>query len=101
MNFETKLRVALRIATSLNTALLVTTAMIGEYKIAVLSTIWCVLTIATEFVVSAITTYFNTDTTPEGQAGTQLTRYLKATKDIQTPIVEEPSDAGGDTDDNR
>lgn len=61
MNFGTKLRTALRIAASINNALCVTSAAINEFHLSWLNWIWVALTIASDFVISAITTYFNND----------------------------------------
>ena len=58
-----KVRTILRIATSLNNALCVTTVAINELNINLLVTVWIVLTILTDFIVSYITTYYNNDYT--------------------------------------
>lgn len=61
MNFGTKLRTALRIAASINNALCMTSVAINDFHIGWLSWLWIALTIASDFVISAITTYFNND----------------------------------------
>lgn len=91
MNFGTKLRTILAIATSLNTALMATDLtgfnnphIDGAYKI---------VSIVLNFVIVACVTYCNNDYTPEGQAGTLITRQMKDTKDYEAETVKEPADS--------
>lgn len=67
MNKGTKIRTILRIATSLqNAAVMVTsavTALCEQYHFTVLMIVWIAFTIACDFFISAITTYYNNDYT--------------------------------------
>ena len=80
MNTGTKIRTALRVAVSLNTAAYVGVAAIGELGISWLTIAWGIFTVATDIVVSALTTYCNQDYTEEACEGTGITRMLKAQK---------------------
>lgn len=80
MNTGTKVRTALRIAVSLDTAAFAVSAAIGALNIGWLTFAWGIFVIATEFAVSALTTYCNQDYTEEACEGTGLTRLLKAQK---------------------
>ena len=91
MNFGTKLRTVLAVATSLNTALMATDLtgfhnphVDGAYKI---------VSIILNFVIVACVTYYNNDYTPEGASGTLITRQMKATKDHEAETVKEPADS--------
>lgn len=80
MNFGTIIRTALRVAVSVNTACYVISASVGALNIKGLSIAWAVITVISDFVVAAITTYYNNDYTIEGAVGTGITRQLKAEK---------------------
>ena len=80
MNTGTKLRTALRIAVSLDTAAFAVTAAIGELNIGWLTFAWGIFIIVTDFAVSALTTYYNNDYSPEMAEGTGYGRQLKAQK---------------------
>ena len=80
MNTGTKIRTALRIAVSLNTAIYAVSAAIGALGFGWLTMAWTIFTIASDFVVSALTTYYNNDYTEEACIGTGITRQLKAEK---------------------
>ena len=80
MSKGTKVRTALRIATSLNTAAFAATAAIGALGISRLTFAWAIFVVTTDFAVSALTTYCNQDYTAEGCEGTGLTRLLKTEK---------------------
>ncbi len=102
MNFGTKLRTILRIAASLQNAAVVMTASIAafseQYHIGWLVFVWAIFTLVCNFVVDAITTYYNNDYSEEGEVGTNMTRELKLInefgEDFEVPDVEEPEDAG-------
>ena len=88
MNFGTKLRTILAIATSLNTALLATDLtgfnnphIDGAYKI---------VSIILNFIIVACVTYYNNDYTVEGATGTKITREMKQNKNLEVETVEEP-----------
>ena len=77
MSTGTKLRTALRIAVSLNTAIYAVAAAIGDLNIGKLSLAWMALTIISDFVVSALTTYYNNDYTEEACEYTGMMRQAK------------------------
>lgn len=91
MNFGTKLRTILAVATSLNTALMATD--ITEFGNHTLDIIYKVVSILLNFVIVACVTYFNNDYTPEGETGTLTTRQMKELKDYEWISAEEPEDA--------
>ena len=64
MNFGTKLRTALRIAASANTAVYAVTAAVAAFNSPIVATVWAVITIISDFAVAFLTTYFNNDYTP-------------------------------------
>lgn len=80
MNTGTKIRTALRIAVSLNTAIYAVSAAVGTLGYGWLTVVWAIATIISDFVVSALTTYYNNDYTEEACIGTGITRQLKAEK---------------------
>ena len=80
MNTGTKIRTALRIAVSLNTAIYAVSAAVGALGFGWLTMVWAIHTIISDFAVSALTTYFNQDYTEEACIGTGITRQLKAEK---------------------
>lgn len=63
MNTGTKIRTALRIAVSLNTAVYTVTAAVGQLGWGWLTVAWSVLTIISDFAVAFVTTYYNNDYT--------------------------------------
>lgn len=84
MNKGTKLRTVLRVAASLqNTAVILTAsvnAFAGEYHIGWLVFAWALFAIICDFVVSALTTYYNNDYTEEACEATGEMRARKAEK---------------------
>lgn len=78
MNFGTKLRTVLAIATSLNTALMATD-LTGFHNPTV-DIIYKVVSIILNFIIVACVTYYNNDYTEEACIGTGMTRQLKAEK---------------------
>ena len=91
MNFGTKLRTILAIATSLNTALMATD-LTGFHNPAVDMT-YKIVSIVLNFVIVACVTYYNNDYTVEGDTGTKTTRQMKELRDFEPETVEEPEDA--------
>lgn len=81
MNFGTKLRTALRVATSLQTAAIIVSTAIADLHIGWLVVAWAIFSIACDFAVGFLTTYFNNDYTQAGREGTGHTRYLKSLDD--------------------
>ena len=77
MNTGTKIRTALRIAVSLDTAAFIVSAAIGELGIGWLTYAWAIFVVATDFAVSFLTTYYNNDYTPEMAEATGYGRLLK------------------------
>lgn len=111
MNKGTKIRTALRIAVSLNTAIYAVSAAVGALGFGWLTMVWAILTIISDFAVSALTTYFNQDYTEEACIGTGITRQLKAEQkkdyigdifftDIDDEVIEENEDTDESGDDN-
>lgn len=79
MNFGTKIRTVLAIATCLNTALMATD--IAQFHNAGLDLAYRIISVALNFVIVACVTWFNNDYTPEACEGTGLTRSLKSEED--------------------
>jgi len=76
MNFGTKLRSVLVIATCLNTALMATD--VTGFGNATLDLIYKIASIVLNFVIVFCATYFNNDYTKEAAEGTGYTRALKS-----------------------
>lgn len=76
MNKGTKIRTALAIVTSVNTALLATD--VTGFNNKTLNTIYTVLSIVCNFIIVALTTYYNNDYTEAAAEGTGYTRAIKA-----------------------
>lgn len=91
MNFGTKLRTILAVATSLNTALMATD--ITGFNNHGLDLAYKVTSIALNFVIVACVTYYNNDYTVEGQTGTAMTREMKELNDAEWVTAEEPEDS--------
>lgn len=88
MNAGTKLRTALVIATSLNTALMATD--LTGFQNEQVNFWYKVISLVLNFIIVALATYFNNDYTEEACIGTGLTRDLKAgTEDNEDPDDEE------------
>lgn len=91
MNFGTKLRTVLAVATSLNTALLATD--LTGFNNHTVDIIYKIVSIILNFVIVACVTYYNNDYTVEGDTGTKTTRQMKELRDYVPDYVEEPEDA--------
>lgn len=91
MNFGTKLRTVLAIATSLNTALLATD--ITGFNNHTIDIIYKVVSIILNFIIVACVTYYNNDYTIEGQVGTYTTRDMKEHAVHEWATIEEPEDS--------
>lgn len=87
MNKGTKIRTALAIVTSVNTALLATDVTGFHNK--TLNMVYTVLSIVCNFIIVALTTYYNNDYTPEASEGTGYTRALKAGKEDPIQVEKE------------
>ncbi len=78
MNTGTKVRTALRVAVSLNTAVYTVTAAVGQLGWGWLTVAWAVLTIISDFAVAFFTTYYNNDYTEVAAQHTAEMRQHKA-----------------------
>lgn len=94
MDFGTKLRTLLAIVTSLNTALIATD--LTGFENPTVDFWYKIISIILNFVIVAITTYFNQSYTQEGQVGTYATRVMKA----DPAVVVDVYDPDEDDDDN-
>ena len=92
MDNGTKLRTALAIATSLNTALIATDITGFENETA--DTVYRIASLILNFIVVALVTYYNNDYTEEAVIGTATTRRLKESPDapVLVDIQEDPDD---------
>lgn len=79
MNFGTKVRTILAIATSLNTALIATD--VAQFHNETVNLIYRIVSVILNFIVVACVTWYNNDYTPEACEGTGLTRMLKNGED--------------------
>lgn len=79
MNFGTKIRTILAVATCLNTALMATD--IAQFHNATLDLAYRIISVALNFVIVACVTWYNNDYTEEGCIGTGLTRQLKTVEE--------------------
>lgn len=79
MNFGTKLRTILVVASCLNTALMATD--VAQFHNATLDLVYRVASVILNFIIVACATYFNNDYTEEACVGTGVTRMLKVTED--------------------
>lgn len=78
MNFGTKLRTILVVASCLNTALMATD--VTQFGNDTINLIYQILSVVANFVIVFCATYFNNDYTVEAAIGTGITRQLKAEK---------------------
>lgn len=78
MSRGTIIRTILAIAVSINTALAVTD--VASFENERLNLIYKIVSMALNFIIVAINTYYNNDYTEEACLGTGLTRQLKAEK---------------------
>lgn len=76
MNFGTKIRTILAVATCLNTALMATD--VAQFHNETVNLVYRILSVILNFIVVACVTWYNNDYTPEACEGTGLTRALKA-----------------------
>ena len=79
MNFGTKIRTILVVATCLNTALMATD--FAQFHNATVDMAYRIISVVLNFIIVACATWFNNDYTPEAAEGTGLTRALKAGED--------------------
>ena len=88
MNFGTKLRTILAIATALNTANVM--SAFAEFDNPIISTIYKAVSLIALIIVMSANTYYNNDYTVEGATGTKITREMKQNKNLEVETVEEP-----------
>ena len=81
MNFGTRVRTILAVATCLNTALMATD--LTQFHNATVDLIYRIASVVLNFIVVACVTWYNNDYTPEAAIGTGLTRSLKSEEDIE------------------
>lgn len=93
MNKGTIFRTIARVIVSLNTAVYAVSVGIANLGFNKLTIAWAILTIAVDFAVAFVTTYYNNDYTAEGQTGTLVTREMKELANANWDYVEEPEDA--------
>lgn len=91
MNFGTKIRTVLVIATCFNTALMSTD--IAQFHNPTLNLVYKILSVVANFVIVFCATWFNNDYTVEAVTGTKITREMKELRDHVSEYVEEPEDA--------
>ena len=97
MNKGTKIRTALRIVFSIYTAFCAWQVSINalgdQLGVPWLAAVCAVIIVMSGVAVDVLTTYYNQDYTPEGEAGTKLTRQMKELREKVTETVEEPEDS--------
>lgn len=91
MNFGTKLRTVLAVATALNTANVM--SAFAEFDNPIISTIYKAISLIALVIVLSANTYYNNDYTIEGDTGTKNTRQMKELRNYVPDYVEEPEDA--------
>lgn len=91
MNTGTKIRTMLAVATCLNTALMATD--LTQFNNDTVNLIYRIVSVILNFVIVACVTWYNNDYTEEGAVGTQITREMKATKNIASEPAAEPEDS--------
>ena len=90
MNNGTKARTALAIVVSIHTALMATD--VTGFNNEVVDAIYKILSLAANFVMVALVTYYNNDFTEQGEIGTILTRQLK--EDVIYDYTEDDKEEG-------
>lgn len=76
MNFGTKVRTTLAVATCLNTALMATD--LTQFHNEKLDLAYRIISVILNFIIVACVTWYNNDYTPEACEGTGYTRMLKS-----------------------
>lgn len=87
MNFGTRIRTLLAVATCLNTALMATD--VAQFHNPKLDLAYRIISVVLNFIIVACVTWFNNDYTPEACEGTGLTRMLKAENDGLGVVIDE------------
>ena len=94
MNFGTKVRTILAVATCLNTALMATD--VAQFHNETVNLIYRIVSVILNFIVVACVTWYNNDYTPEACEGTGYTRMLKSDDDGIGVEVEDYLEDGDD-----
>ena len=94
MNFGTKVRTILAVATCLNTALMATD--VAQFHNETVNLIYRIVSVILNFIVVACVTWYNNDYTPEACEGTGYTRMLKSGDDGIGVEVEDYLEDGDD-----
>lgn len=94
MNFGTKVRTILAVATCLNTALMATD--VAQFHNETVNLIYRIVSVILNFIVVACVTWYNNDYTPEACEGTGYTRMLKSGDDGIGIEVEDYLEDGDD-----
>lgn len=95
MNFGTKIRTVLAVATCLNTALMATD--IAQFHNPTLDLIYRIVSVVLNFIIVACVTWFNNDYTEAACEGTGYTRMLKSENDgLGFEVEEYLEDGDGD-----
>lgn len=87
MNFGTKVRTILAVATCLNTALMATD--VAQFHNPQLDLVYRIVSVILNFVIVACVTWFNNDYTEEAAEGTGYTRMLKSGEADLDIVVED------------
>jgi SPP1 family holin len=87
MNFGTKIRTILAVATCLNTALMATD--VAQFHNETVNLVYRIISVILNFIVVACVTWYNNDYTPEACEGTGYTRMLKTGEDGLGVVVED------------
>lgn len=91
MNYGTKLRTLLVVATCLNTALMATD--VAQFHNETINLVYRIASVILNFIIVACATYYNNDFTIEGDTGTKITRQMKELRDHVPMTADEPEDA--------
>lgn len=91
MNYGTKIRTILVVATCLNTALMATD--VAQFHNETINLAYRIVSVILNFIIVACATYYNNDFSEEGAVGTQITREMKATREHSVETYEEPEDS--------
>ena len=94
----TKLRTVLAVATSINTALIALD--LSGFENEQVNMWYKIISLALNFIIIAITTYFNNDYTDEGAFGTAITRQLKEDPTLIVDVYDGDEDDDDDDEDD-
>ena len=92
MNFGTKIRTILAVATCLNTALMATD--IAQFHNARLDLAYRIISVVLNFIIVAIATYYNNDYTEIAKEKTTEMRLIKNKEEIEYGFFEDEDEEG-------